>query len=206
MAAVMTNNSHNNNGHGHAGEVGGESQVNRGQYAGGNGYHVPTKCSQVEFLIFSEEDLRGWIYRCEQFFEVDETPFDAKVKLAAVHMEGKALQWHQVYMKSRLTREAPRWKEYKVISLARLQEQAFKLSSSSRNSSSLNNHKSFSHFSRPLAVTPPPKPPVPNPSTSYTSNRFTQIPAHRIANPNHKPILQSRRMSPQEMDEKRSKG
>ncbi|KAK4426902.1 hypothetical protein Salat_1459000 [Sesamum alatum] len=93
-----------------------------------------------------------------------------------------------------------------VISLARLQEQAFKLSSSSRNSSSLNNHKSFSHFSRPLAVTPPSKPPVPNPSTSYTSNRFTQIPPHRIANPNHKPILQSRRMSPQEMDEKRSKG
>ncbi|KAK4428393.1 hypothetical protein Salat_1138900 [Sesamum alatum] len=112
MAAVMTNNSHNNNNHGHTGEVDGESQFNRGQYAGANGYHVLTKCSQVEFLRFSGEDLQGWIYRREQFFEVDEMLFDAKVKLAAVHMEGKALQWHQVYMKSRLTREAPRWEEY----------------------------------------------------------------------------------------------
>ncbi|KAL0313875.1 UNVERIFIED_CONTAM: hypothetical protein Sangu_2231900 [Sesamum angustifolium] len=70
------------------------------------------KCSKVEFLKFDGDDLRGWVFKCEQFFEVDDTPSDAKVKLAAVHIEGRALQWHQVYMKSKLTREVPNWEEY----------------------------------------------------------------------------------------------
>ncbi|KAK4431103.1 hypothetical protein Salat_0872300 [Sesamum alatum] len=112
MATVMTGNTDNNNDHGHVRDVSGESQVNRGQYAGENGYHLPTKCSQVEFSRFNEEDLRGWIYICEQLLEVDEMLYEAKVRLAAMHMEGKALQWHQVYMKSQLTREAPHWEEY----------------------------------------------------------------------------------------------
>ncbi|KAG8384061.1 hypothetical protein BUALT_Bualt04G0078800 [Buddleja alternifolia] len=43
---------------------------------------------------------------------VHETPSDAKVKLATVHLEGKALQWHQIFMKGRLTRELPNWEEY----------------------------------------------------------------------------------------------
>nr|CAD1839913.1 unnamed protein product [Ananas comosus var. bracteatus] len=57
-------------------------------------------------------DLKGWMYRCEQFFEIDGTEEDAKVKLATIHLEGRALQWHQVYMKSRLTRSPPTWEEY----------------------------------------------------------------------------------------------
>ncbi|KAL0329017.1 UNVERIFIED_CONTAM: Retrovirus-related Pol polyprotein from transposon [Sesamum radiatum] len=44
--------------------------------------------------------------------QVDYTPSDAKVKLAAIHLEGRALHWHQVYMKSRLTKEVPNWEEY----------------------------------------------------------------------------------------------
>ncbi|KAL0462682.1 UNVERIFIED_CONTAM: hypothetical protein Slati_0155800 [Sesamum latifolium] len=79
IATAMIANPHNNHGQGQPGDTGGESQGNRGQYAGANVYHIPTKCSQVEFPRFNGEDLRGWIYRCEQFFDVDETPFDAKV-------------------------------------------------------------------------------------------------------------------------------
>ncbi|KAK4413075.1 hypothetical protein Salat_2954700 [Sesamum alatum] len=37
---------------------------------------------------------------------------EAKVKLAAVHLEGKALQWDQVCMKARITREMPHREEY----------------------------------------------------------------------------------------------
>ncbi|KAG8384142.1 hypothetical protein BUALT_Bualt04G0087500 [Buddleja alternifolia] len=37
---------------------------------------------------------------------------DAKVKIAAIHLEGKALPWHQIFMKNRLTREVPQWGEY----------------------------------------------------------------------------------------------
>ncbi|KAK4413519.1 hypothetical protein Salat_2764500 [Sesamum alatum] len=46
------------------------------------GYQIPTKCSKVEFPKFDGDDLRGWVFRCEQCFEVDDTPLDVKVKLA----------------------------------------------------------------------------------------------------------------------------
>lgn len=52
-------------------------------------------------------DLKGWMYRCEQFFQIDGTGENAKVKLATVRLEGKALQWHQVYMKSRVICSSP---------------------------------------------------------------------------------------------------
>lgn len=77
-----------------------------------NGYPIPTKCSTIEFLHFYGDNLRGWIYRCDQFFEVDETPPHTKVKIASVHLDGKALLWHQAYMKGRITREVPMWEEY----------------------------------------------------------------------------------------------
>ncbi|KAL0434165.1 UNVERIFIED_CONTAM: hypothetical protein Slati_2750800 [Sesamum latifolium] len=54
-------------------------------------YQIPMKCSKVEFPKFDSDDLRGWVFKCEQFFEVDETPSNPKVKLAAVHLEGRAL-------------------------------------------------------------------------------------------------------------------
>ena len=43
---------------------------------------------------------------------MNETPSEAKVKVAAMHLEGKALQWHQVYMKTRISRDPPAWEEY----------------------------------------------------------------------------------------------
>ncbi|KAG8372925.1 hypothetical protein BUALT_Bualt12G0117700 [Buddleja alternifolia] len=96
---------------GHFGENGGESPLNHGA-SWTPGYQIPSKVSRVDFPHFNGEDLRGWLYKCEQCFEVDDTPSNAKVKLVVVHLEGKALQWHQMFMKSRLTREVPNWEEY----------------------------------------------------------------------------------------------
>ncbi|KAG8371328.1 hypothetical protein BUALT_Bualt13G0076300 [Buddleja alternifolia] len=111
MASVLANQNQNNaqTGTGQSGENGNELH---GSCAGANwngGYQIPTKVSCVEFPHFGGDDLRGWLYKCEQFFEVDETPPLAKVKLPSVHLQGKALQWHQIYMKGRLTREMPNW-------------------------------------------------------------------------------------------------
>ncbi|XP_071905722.1 uncharacterized protein [Coffea arabica] len=78
----------------------------------GGGYQIPSRLSRVDFPRFNGVDFRGWLYKSEQFFEVDETPSYVKVKIAAMNLEGKALQWHQIFMKSRLTREAPLWEEY----------------------------------------------------------------------------------------------
>lgn len=35
-----------------------------------------------------------------------------KVKVAAVHLEGRALQWHQMFMHKRVFRETQHWEEY----------------------------------------------------------------------------------------------
>lgn len=35
-----------------------------------------------------------------------------KVRVVAVHLEGRALQWQQMYMQKRATREVPQWEEY----------------------------------------------------------------------------------------------
>ncbi|KAG8377539.1 hypothetical protein BUALT_Bualt08G0043700 [Buddleja alternifolia] len=60
------------------GDMGVESQSPRGQPNWQGNYPNPTRYSQVEFPKFKGEDLRGWVYRCEQFFEVDETPPESK--------------------------------------------------------------------------------------------------------------------------------
>nr|CAD1821649.1 unnamed protein product [Ananas comosus var. bracteatus] len=93
--------------------VGHHSPAN--QRSEGNNTHrsqFAPRFTKIEFPRFDGEDLKGWMYRCEQFFEIDGTAEDAKVKLAAIHLEGRALQWHQIFMKSRLTRSIPTWEEY----------------------------------------------------------------------------------------------
>nr|XP_027096102.1 uncharacterized protein LOC113716000 [Coffea arabica] len=59
---------------------------------------IPTRFSRMDFPKFNGEYFRGWLYKSKQFFEVDETPPALKVKMAAVNLEGTALQWYQVYM------------------------------------------------------------------------------------------------------------
>ncbi|KAG8382565.1 hypothetical protein BUALT_Bualt05G0090600 [Buddleja alternifolia] len=54
------------------------------------------------------------LFCCEKLFDVDETLTVAKVRLVVVHIEGKALQWHQTYMKLKaiLTRALPYLEAY----------------------------------------------------------------------------------------------
>ncbi|GAV73176.1 hypothetical protein CFOL_v3_16663, partial [Cephalotus follicularis] len=56
--------------------------------------------SRVEFSRFNGKDLNGWLYKANQFFEVDATLEPHKVRLASIHLEVKVLQWHQLFMKS----------------------------------------------------------------------------------------------------------
>nr|GEZ19537.1 hypothetical protein [Tanacetum cinerariifolium] len=45
------------------------------------------------------DDVRGWIFRCEQFFLIDTTPEDQKVRLLSAHLFDKALMWHTQFLK-----------------------------------------------------------------------------------------------------------
>ncbi|KAG8374898.1 hypothetical protein BUALT_Bualt10G0043500 [Buddleja alternifolia] len=75
---LLKNQNHVGGGVGHFGEIGGDSYGTRGGNTWNSGYQIPTKGSRVEFPHFNGDDLRGWQYKCEQFFKVDETPPLAK--------------------------------------------------------------------------------------------------------------------------------
>ena len=49
----------------------------------------------------------------EKFFSVDNVDEANKVKITAIHLEGKALLWHQSFMKSYYVGQWPLWDAYK---------------------------------------------------------------------------------------------
>lgn len=65
---------------------------------GGGCYLNTSHMAKMEFSRFAGEDVEGWIYHCQQFFKFDVTLEESKVKLASIHLEGKVLQWHQVFL------------------------------------------------------------------------------------------------------------
>ncbi|KAI3457160.1 hypothetical protein Pfo_013823 [Paulownia fortunei] len=192
----------------------------------GNGwnqyYQLPTKFSRVEFPKFNREDLRGW------------TPSKAKVKLVVVHLEERALQWHQMYIKSRLTREMPNWEEYVRALNDRFDSLLYKDSMSELVNLKQTESYAISYFLggirneialhvrmfKPktlqedislakLNTTSPLT--FKNNYPSYTNNTFhSSITPTRNLISNSKntnpPIIPFRRLSPQEIDDKRAKG
>lgn len=40
------------------------------------------------------------MFRCERFFDLDRTPEEARANLASVHLEGEALELHQVFARA----------------------------------------------------------------------------------------------------------
>ncbi|XP_028793005.1 uncharacterized protein LOC114748689 [Neltuma alba] len=74
-------------------------------------YVIPTKHSRVEFPRFDGDDFKGWAYRCRQFFEVDGTPAEQRIRLLSIHLEGHALCWHQTFMRHRAFSDVS-WDEY----------------------------------------------------------------------------------------------
>ena len=99
MNTMMTEITRLKNGEGTSNSRG--SQVNGGQYG---------RLSKVEFPRFNGDDVKGWVYRCKQFFKIDGVMEDKKVELASMHLYDKALVWHQSYVK-RFGEETP-WEMY----------------------------------------------------------------------------------------------
>lgn len=82
---------------------------------------MTTRLTKVAFPAFDGTALREWLYKCEQFFELDGTPSEQKIGLASVHMVGKALKWHSNYMHNRFEMY-PSWSQYVVDISARFAE------------------------------------------------------------------------------------
>ncbi|GKA30828.1 reverse transcriptase, partial [Tanacetum coccineum] len=56
------------------------------------------RLGKVEFPKFLGGDVRGWAFRCDQFFSINNTPNEEKVKIVSVHLSDKALLWHGKFL------------------------------------------------------------------------------------------------------------
>ncbi|KAF2530629.1 hypothetical protein F2Q70_00031345 [Brassica cretica] len=57
---------------------------------------------QMGFPAFDGTQLQDGISKCEQFFDIDGTSPDLKVRLAALHFTGKASEWNHNFMSTRM--------------------------------------------------------------------------------------------------------
>ncbi|GJY29504.1 hypothetical protein Tco_0405271 [Tanacetum coccineum] len=55
--------------------------------------------TKTDFSKFHGEHVKGWVYRCKQFFKNDGVPEKLKLELALMHVYDKALVWHQQFIK-----------------------------------------------------------------------------------------------------------
>ncbi|XP_076925344.1 uncharacterized protein LOC143588128 [Bidens hawaiensis] len=108
--------------------------VSSGSYFGAFGNQDLNKNSQsirvgkVEFPKFNSEDVEGWVYRCEHFFAVNETPENIRLKNAVIHLEGDAIQWHTAFMKIRESsgiRTNISWRDYVLAITTRFSNAMF---------------------------------------------------------------------------------
>ncbi|XP_019709547.1 uncharacterized protein [Elaeis guineensis] len=81
--------------------------------------------TKLEFSRFDGEGLKGWLLRADYFFEVAGVPVDERVKIAALHLEGKALQRHQGFIKIKGNVAYEDWETYVVALIARFGSNAF---------------------------------------------------------------------------------
>ncbi|WVZ14312.1 hypothetical protein V8G54_011878 [Vigna mungo] len=78
--------------------------------------------ARLDFPRLNGDGVKQWLIQCETFFSVDGTPDDYKVCLAVVHFEGKALQWHNTYIKNKGLLNLPSWESYTRILIDRFGE------------------------------------------------------------------------------------
>ncbi|GKB80701.1 hypothetical protein Tco_0947596 [Tanacetum coccineum] len=75
------------------------------------------RMTKDEFPMFLGDDVKGWIFRCEPFFSIDDIPENQKVKLIFVHLFDTTLLWHRQFIK--LNGENVSWDVYKSNILQR---------------------------------------------------------------------------------------
>ena len=64
-----------------------------------------------DFPSFEGEEVHKWLYKCNQYFDLEEIPETDKLKLASYYLDGLALYWHQNYTRNLEGHEVT-WAEY----------------------------------------------------------------------------------------------
>ncbi|XP_071725748.1 uncharacterized protein [Rutidosis leptorrhynchoides] len=58
-----------------------------------------TRLTKLDFPKFEGDDVKGWLYKCDQYFVVDHIEDEDKIRIVSIHLLKKALVWHQQYVK-----------------------------------------------------------------------------------------------------------
>lgn len=59
-----------------------------------------TRLARVDFPRFNGENVKGWLFKVEEFFAIDNTPPELRVRLASIHFDQLAAEWHQSVVQS----------------------------------------------------------------------------------------------------------
>ncbi|KAJ0847270.1 hypothetical protein HanRHA438_Chr15g0734311 [Helianthus annuus] len=57
----------------------------------GEGFNYTTRLTKIEFPRFKGDELTSWLFKGEEFFQLDRVTNATKVRLAAIHFEDKTL-------------------------------------------------------------------------------------------------------------------
>lgn len=76
-----------------------------------------SRVTKVEFPRFGGEDVRGWMFRYDQFYKVDNVADESKVNLISIHLYDIALMWHREFI--RIMRYNVTWPMYREAILQR---------------------------------------------------------------------------------------
>ncbi|OMO60043.1 Retrotransposon gag protein [Corchorus olitorius] len=71
-----------------------------------------TKHTKLQCPRFAGDDFLGWQMKINQFFEADNTEQEQKVRIAMMHLEGRALEWHQRFMRGKESLKEVTWPVY----------------------------------------------------------------------------------------------
>lgn len=59
-----------------------------------------TRLGKIDLPRFDGSGIKEWLFKVEEFFGIDYTHADLKVKMAAIHFDGHAATWHHSFMQS----------------------------------------------------------------------------------------------------------
>ncbi|GJW13110.1 retrotransposable element Tf2 [Tanacetum coccineum] len=76
-----------------------------------------SRLAKVEFPKFDGADVRGWMFRCEEFFAIEQTADEGKIGLISIHLYDIALMWHRQYV--RFMGNTLTWQMYRDVILKR---------------------------------------------------------------------------------------
>ena len=74
--------------------------------------HRYCRHSRLECPKFEGDDFDDWLMKLDEYFEIENIMKEHKIRIVLMHLEGRALHWHQFYTKANGGLAALRWSTY----------------------------------------------------------------------------------------------